>query len=167
MYLTPAEADNYFASKLNTFKWQNAPQGDKIAALTQATDIINRLRFRGLKTVIWHAYQGSETLTDDQLRDLNLQQPNAFPRDGALAIPEDIKKACCEIAFALIDGYDPDKELRAVATVSESVGPMGIRSTFDRSRVVAWVQAGVPSPTAWQYLLPYLRDPAAISIGRG
>ncbi len=167
MYLTPSEADDYFAAKLNTFRWHNAPQGDKIAALTQATAIIDRLSFRGFKTLVWHARQSSETLTEEQLRELNLQQPHAFPRDGATTTPEDIQKACCEIAFALIDGYDPDKELRAIATVSESVGPMGIRSTFDRSRVAAWIQAGVPSPTAWQYLLPYLRDPAAISIGRG
>lgn len=166
MYVNPTEADTYFSTKLQAFKWLNAPPADKTAALSQATQIIDRLNFRGIKTLLWHAYQGSDTLTEEQLRDLHQQQPHEFPRDGATTVPAVIKTACCEIAKALLDGYNPDDEHRATATVSENVGPMGIRSTFDRTRVAAWTQAGVPSPTAWHMLLPFLRDPADISIRR-
>ena len=164
-YVTPAEADDYLAQKLNASSWQAAPPANKQASLIEATKIINRLNFVGHKTVTYHALQ--QGLSKTELRAVDRQQALAFPRNGDTDIPEDIKAACCECAFALINGIQPDQEQWSIATVSESVGPLSIRSTYDRTRVAEWVIAGVPSPTAWALLKPFMRDPLACSIVRG
>lgn len=164
-YVTPAEADDYLTQKLNASTWLAAPPADKVAAIVEATRIINRLNFRGHKTVTYHALQ--QGLSMVELRVVDRQQVLAFPRDGDTEIPEEIKQACCECAFALINGVQPDEEQWSIATVSESVGPLSIRSTYDRTRVSEWVLAGVPSPTAWALLKPYMRDPLSCSIVRG
>lgn len=163
-YVTVEEADDYLAQKLNASRWLAAPPADKTAAIIQATRIINRLNFAGLKTDTYHAVQAG--LSKSERRAVDAQQELAFPRNGDTEIPEDIKAACCECAFALINGVDPDQEMWAIATVSESVGPLAIRSTYDRSRVSEWILAGVPSPTAWQLLRPFMRDPMALSLSR-
>lgn len=163
-YVSVSEADDYLAQKLGTSRWLAAPPADKQVAVIQATNIINRLNFAGLKTVTYHAAQ--QGLSKAELRAIDTQQALAFPRNGDTDIPQDIKAACCECAFALINGIDPEQEMWGIATVSESVGPLGIRSTYDRTRTAEWTLAGVPSPTAWQLLLPYLRDPRSFSLCR-
>lgn len=165
-YVTPAEADNYLSQKMQASTWLAAPPADKLASIVEATRIINRLNFVGHKTVAYHALQLND-LAKSELRAIEAQQALAFPRDDDTDIPEDIKAACCECAFALINGIQPEQELWSLATVSESVGPLAIRSTYDRTRVSEWIIAGVPSPTAWHLLRPYLRDPMSCSLSRG
>ena len=164
-YVTVEEADDYLAQKPTASRWLAAPPASKSAAIRQATQIINRLNFAGLKTATYHAAQQGPSKSE--CRAVDAQQVLAFPRNGDTSIPDDIKAACCESAFALINGIDPDQELWSLATVSESVGPLAIRSTYDRLRAAEWVLAGVPSPTAWQMLRPYMRDPQALSLSRG
>lgn len=142
-YATVAEGDTYCGGRLNTDGWDTATEGNKTKALTQATRIIDRLR-----------YKGSRTDTD---------QVNQFPRDDDTTVPDDIKNACIEIAIALLDGVDPEKEYENIRLGSQSYGP--VRSTY-KDKGYAHLVAGVPSVTAWRYLLPYLDVTFEVNLHR-
>lgn len=143
-YATRAEGDTYFAGKLFADAWDNATDAEKDKSLLQATRIIDRLNFKGEKT--------------DDTQELQ------FPRDDDTAVPDDIKDASCEIAYALLDGVDPELEFDNLNMVSQ--GYANVRSTYDRQAPAEHLVAGVPSVTAWRYLLPYLRDTRAVDLSR-
>ena len=161
-YTTVSDADDYFATRFAANRWLAANPDDKLRALTTATQIINRLNFVGLKAAAYVVKRAGGTKAE--IRAAGNTQENQFPRNDDTEVPVEIEQACCEIAYALISGIDPDKELRSLATASESIGPLGLKVTYDRTRAAEWIMAGVPSPTAWQLLQPYLRDLSAISI---
>ena len=143
-YTDETYVNTYFATRLNTDAWDESSTADRTAALTMATEAIDRLNLRG-------------DLADD---DQELQ----FPRDADTDIPADIKKACAEIALALLDGVDPDLEFENLGMTSQ--GYSNVRSTYDRSRAVEHVVAGIPSITAWRYIKPYLRDGHSVRVHR-
>ncbi len=79
-------------------------------------------------------------------------------------VPQDVQDACCEIAFALLDGIDPDLEYENLRMVSQGIG--NIRSTYNPEAIPEHILAGVPSAAAWRYLKPYLRDVRDIRVSR-
>ena len=144
-YITLADGNDYFReNKVHTDAWDAATDVKKAKAANEATARINRLNFRGSKT--------------------DAEQANQFPRDGDVAVPQNIKDACAELAYALLDGVDPDREAANLSVSAE--GFSGARTTYDRSFVPEYVKAGIPSQTAWNYLLPYLLDPREVDVGR-
>ena len=143
-YLTVSEAQTYFNERLNADPWDCANATNKDKSLKQATKMIDRLNFRGCKTV------------DSQV--------NQFPRDADTVVPQDIKDATAELALALLDGVDPELEFENLAMVAQSYG--NIKSTYDRSITQEAMIAGIPSVTAWRFLKPYLRDPYTIDLNR-
>jgi len=144
MYTTISETNTYFETRLHTDAWDEASTTERTAALTMATEAIDRLNFLG------------KMAEDDQ----ELQ----FPRDEDTDVPNDIKKACSEIALALLDGVEPEMEFENLGLVSQ--GYSNVRSTYDRSRAPEHIVAGIPSITAWRYLKPYLRDYRSVQIHR-
>ena len=144
-YSSEVEAEAYFDSLYGKDLWSAISSADKVKALTRATQIIDRLNFAGGVTV-----EG---------------QANEFPRDGDTVVPDDIKKANSEIAYALVDDVDPDVEYENLKMISQ--GYANVRSTYDRQQEAQpHVLAGVPSVSAWQYLMPYLKDPRTINLNR-
>jgi len=143
-YCTKTEADTYFSGRLNTDAWDDASDADKDKVLIQATRIIDQLNFKGEKT--------------DAAQELQ------FPRNDDTEVPDDIKCACSEIALALLDGVDPEIEADNLFMISQ--GYANVRSTYDRQAQAEHSVAGVPSVTAWRYLLPYLRDSRAVDLSR-
>ena len=143
-YCTIAYATTYFTTRLNTNPWDEASTSDRTAALTMATEAIDRLNFLGSKA------------SDSQ----ELQ----FPRGDDTTVPTDIQKACAEIALALLDGVDPELEMEGLTVVSQ--GYSNVRSTFDRTRVPEHIVAGIPSITAWRYIKPFLRDIQNVDVMR-
>ena len=144
-YATFAEGDTYFVTRLNSDAWDDETvDANKTAALTMATNIIDRLNFKGTKVTTAQVLQ--------------------FPRNDDTVVPQDIKNASFEIGLALLDGVDPDLEFETLNMVSQGYG--SARSTYDTSRPPENVLAGVPSMFAWRYLKPYLRDPLNIKISR-
>lgn len=141
-YCTEAEATTYFSGRLNTDAWDTAVSGDRTKALTQATTIINQLNFLGEKT--------------------DENQDNQFPRNEDASIPSDIKNACAEIALALLDGIDPEKEFELASIQQHSFG--GTKAV--KNIIPEHIGAGVPSITAWRFLRPYLRDMYSIQLDR-
>jgi hypothetical protein len=142
-YRTRTEAQEYFDTRLHTEAWDNTSNADRDKALLHATAIINNLNFIGDK--------------DDE------DQENEFPRDDE-DTPTAILDACCDIALALCDGIDPEKEMADLSAISQ--GYSSVRSTYDRGIVQEHIAAGVPSAVAWSKLRPFLRDGQFLKLSR-
>ena len=145
-YITEEDADAYFAERLCTSAWDTeaSSDGNRNAALVQATRAIDRLNFAGSKT--------------------SATQEREFPRNSGTTIPTDIQYACAEVALALLDGIEPDKEIENLALVAQGIS--GARSTYDRSFALEYLRNGIPTATAWAYLTPYLRDSNNLTLSR-
>lgn len=139
-----SRANKYMDGRLRSSAWRDADVADRRAALREATEIIERLNFAGSKA------------SDDQYL--------AFPRGADTEVPQDIEKACYEIALKLIEGFDPELEIDNLAAISQ--GYTGVRTTYERTFVHGYMRAGVPSAKAWAYLTPYLADHEAMTLRR-
>ena len=154
-YSTPADGDAYFSALLYATAWTAANTDMKQAALNQATAIINRFAYVGCRT--------------------SSSQPFEFPRKGILlegvllddsVVPADILNAQFEIALALLNGVDPEKELNGIGVTSR--GFSVVRTTYDPSRILEHTLNGVPSALAWAYLYPFFnrRSSENLSVRR-
>jgi hypothetical protein len=143
-YLTVADAEVYFQGRLNSEVWDSASDTDKEKALASATRLIDRLNFEGAKT--------------------DPNQVAEFPRNGNETIPKEIGIAACEIAIALLDGVDCEKEIEKIHITN--IRYAGVSETYDRSIAVEHWRAGIPSAVAWSYLRAFLHDPAQINFSR-
>jgi len=144
-YIDIYNADTYFEGRYNSPLW-NPQLSDTVKnqLLITATRLIDSLNFEGTKTVITQALE--------------------FPRDNDVDIPQDIKDACCEVAYGLLDGFNPEFEARNLSSPQLS---------FDRSRINTNTQSlhesrthGIPSVVAWDKLRCYLRDGSTITLSR-
>lgn len=143
-YLERAEAEQFFANRLNADGWERATNSDKDKALAMATADIDRLNFLGQKT--------------DPSQELQ------FPRGGDSEIPKDIKDACCMIANKYLEGIDPELEYENLRLVSQ--GYSSVRSTYSPNALPKHLIHGIVSAEAWRILLPYLRDGMGITVNR-
>lgn len=143
-YGTVEDADRYFSTRLRRQIWQSAELQDKKAALTEATEWIDRLAYKDCKT------------DPDQLFE--------FPRGGETEVPTDVEKACYEIAEKLLDGMDPELEIKNLGNTSQGFG--GARTTYDRAFVLEHLSAGIVSSKAWTLLKPFLNDSRSLKLCR-
>lgn len=138
-------ANTYFTTRrLHHEAWDNASDPEKTLALQEATDAIDELNYAGDKA--------------------NDAQVNQFPRGNDTLVPGDIKDACCELAFSLIDDRDPEIEAELAGTLKRQLG--NAQSQTDGSQP-SWVMAGIPSFRAWKKLIRYLRDARSGTTERG
>ncbi len=144
IYGTLEKADNYFARMREGQRWVYTDRLKRLQALVSATKRIDRLNF-----------QGDMASAD---------QPLQFPRGTDTEVPVDIEQACYELALVLLKGVDPDTEQDNLSHTVQAFG--GLRSEYDRSFVPAYLRAGIPSATAWNLLLPYLKERREIEIRR-
>ena len=154
-YGTYTEGDTYFANRLYVSAWTEATNANKTIALAEASMRIDRLKFSGI------------LVADDQ--DLE------FPRyyldydgtddvpEGDEEIPDDIQNACFELAFALLDGKDPDLELENLTVLNHRFDKI---ATGKSGQILQHVLAGIPSVMAWHYLLPYLTSGRTLKLNR-
>ena len=147
-YVDLIYADAYFLKKLHKSAWDEAFDYQRSAALFEAAIRIDRLNFRGAKT------DSGQTL----------EWPRINTRFDDDEIPNDIKIANCEIAYALLDGVDPDLEHENLAAVAE--GASSMRTTYSRMLVPEHFSAGIPSHLAWLHLKPHLADVRRIKLRR-
>lgn len=143
-YINVTESDTYFAERLYVTAWHEASYTNKNIALIEASRRINHLRFGGSKA--------------DENQELE------FPRDDDVTIPDDIKIAVAELAFSLLDGVDPDLEFENLRLISSQYGLM--KATKDSTALPEHIKAGIPSYTAWRYLLPYLAKSSTVKLTR-
>lgn len=148
-YCLPSDGDLYLQGRMFAEKWFSATPDRKEMALAHATKIIEALSFRGLK------------VTTTQV----LSWPRILISGAAPEFPQEIRDACCEIALALLNGIDPEKEFRNVSKIRQGYGSLGHAkdtNLIDRNFV-----NGVPSMSAWNLLHPYLMDVAQAVMYRG
>lgn len=143
-YTDSGTATEYFATRVGSDAWDEAESTDKDKALAHATRIIDALNFLGQK--------------------LDPTQENAFPRFGQTEVPADIINACCEIAYALLDGINPELELENLSQTMTNYA--SVKTTFNRDVLPEHIVAGVPSSVAWRYLKPWLQDSRSIKTVR-
>lgn len=144
-YMTVSGANDYFDTKFNVSAvWDSVEATDKQKALIEATRLIDGLNFKYDKT--------------DPLQTLQ------FPRNLQTEIPEAIKIATCEIAFEIINGYDPNLQLNNLQVMSHGYG--STKTQYTRDFVLEHLSHGIPSALAWRYLRPYLRDPNRLIVTR-
>lgn len=164
-YVTRPEAQAYFDDRLHEIAWTRSSIPDRNKSLLAATRIIDRLNFKGYKKPVYDLLVASPCATREEIASANESQELEFPRDTDTTTPPEIKIACYEIAYALLDGIDPDLELENLGVISQ--GYASVRTTYSRSHnPVEHLNAGVPSATAWRYLKPFLRDPGGIKLSK-
>ena len=193
-YGTPQEAQDYFDNRLHERYWSKACPADRIKALRAATQIIDTLAYKGDKAAvaIYKNTTARQEWTDDGIRAADATQSLEFPRgtgespndklgvgvspdfldpdvsDPELPdteVPEPIRRACYEIAYSLLSGKDPERELENLGVSSH--GFEGVRTAYDRGMLpVEHTVNGVPSATAWRLIQPFLRDDNTIQMSR-
>jgi len=160
-YGTVDDGDDYFETRLHSDVWDNSSLSDKIKALYTATRYIDRLNYKGQKHTVYILVDA----TNEEIRAAEASQVLEFPRDDDTDIPGDIEIACYEIAFALLDGVDPDIELEALGVQAQSYA--GVRTTFNRDQQpIEHLIHGIASAFAWRLLKPFLRDGKAVKFDR-
>ncbi len=164
-YGTVVEATEYFASRLHEQAWSMASVVDRPKALWAATIIIDTLNYKGYKNSVYELLEANSGSTAAEIRVAEAEQALEFPRGADTVVPEVIRKAAYEIAHDLLDGKDPELELENLGIVSQ--GYASVRTSYARGQVpLEHIINGVPTPQAWRWLRPFLRDDDAIKLAR-
>jgi hypothetical protein len=157
------DADEYFSTRLHEQAWSDSSTQDKTAAMLRATRMIDRLNFKGYKSTVYDYLETTDCPEQEEINAANAAQILEFPRDTDDTVPEEIELACYEIAYALLDGIDPELELENLSVSSQ--GYASARTTYDRGRnPQEHLNAGIPSAFAWSFLKPFLRDAGGIKL---
>jgi hypothetical protein len=164
-YGTIYEANEYFAQRLHERVWSEASPADRVRALWAATLIIDALNYKGQRHPVYEVLQGNPDADAATIRAADASQILEFPRDADTEVPEEVRLATYEIAQALLDGKDPELELETLGIVSQ--GFQSVRTSYSRNQVpIDHIINGVPSPQAWRWLRPLLRDDDATTLSR-
>lgn len=153
-YVTSDDADAYFAGKLNTAGWDGASPEQKTKATIDASTIIDNLAFGGEKLVIQQEHEFPRYGVDRTIEEIVYDDNN---------IPVILKYAVCEQALAMLEGFDPEKEINSINVNARTFGD--VKTHYDRSGIPAHLKCGICA-LAWQFLLPLLRDPRDIRMVR-
>jgi len=143
-YMLLTDADYYFDTRLENDLWFAQNDSKRLRSLQTATRYIDRLNYHGTKT------------STIQFRE--------FPRNGGTSTPDDIKFACCEIAYNLLDGRDPDFESEHAHVAMSGINPT--RVTKEVENTPMHILHNIPSSLAWSYLRPYLVDINTLQLQR-
>jgi hypothetical protein len=164
-YGTLTEADSYFASRLHESAWTDADPADRPKALWAATQIIDGLNYKGNKHSVYMLLDANSAASTSEIQAAEASQALEFPRGADTEVPEAIRRACYEIAYALLDGKDPELELENLSV--ESMGYGQVRTGYSRNQVpIEHIINMVPSSVAWRLLRPFLRDGDAVKLSR-
>jgi len=164
-YGTLDEADEYFANRLHETAWTEASANDRRKALLAARGIIDALNHKGNKASVYTLLLANPSATQEQIRAAETTQALEFPRGADTAVPEAIRVASYEIAYALLDGKDPELELENLAV--NAMGYGAVKTSYERSQLpIEHIINLVPSSAAWRLLKPFLRDSDALKLSR-
>jgi len=144
-YGTVKDGDLYFGERLKSTSWTSATEANKKAALREASELIDRLKYIGTKT--------------------DANQNRQFPRGGDTSVPIEIHYATYEIAIKLLAGYDIDQALNNLHVIERDYDTVRTKYS-DRVGIPIHLRSGIPSSKAWSYLLPYLVDSNSFKMTR-
>lgn len=157
-YGTLQNANLFFSQRLNVRAWEDASISDRRKSLIMSTQIIDRLNFAGDKAEIGQVLQfprGNTSINPITFEETIEKDDN---------VPEDIKNATYLIAIKLLDGFEPENDVR-MTQISMSKF-QNAQTFYNRDYIPEFLIAGVPSSEAWNYLKPYLRDSREIQLSR-
>lgn len=160
-----AEATTYFSMRLHATAWDSASDAERTSALYEARVLVDTLNYKGNKSAVYTLLEASPSATVDQIRAAEASQPLEFPRGADTVVPDAIKMAAYEIAYAILDGKDIEKELENLGISSQTFGP--VKTVYDRNHIsVEHLLNGIPSQRAWTFLKPFLRDDDEVKLAR-
>lgn len=170
-------ANSYFSNKLHSESWTDSTPADRPKALLEATRIIDNLNFKGVKHTVWEIMYEWDSSTEqyekilddpptrDEIISADSDQDLEFPRGQDTEVPQEIEWACYEIAFALIEGFDPEDAADRLNIVRQSYS--SVRTTYaDSNEALEYLAYGIPTMRAWCWLKPYLANVNSINISR-
>lgn len=164
-YGTLEEATDYFDLRLHEFAWSAASTKDRQRALIAATRLIDGLNYKGDKHAVYTLLQNNSCVYQEDIQAAEASQPREFPRGADTVVPEDIRRACYELAHSLLDDRDAEMELESLAVTSMGYG--SVRTSYERSMLpVEHLVNLIPNALAWRLLKPFLRDDDAIKLSR-
>lgn len=170
-YVTTVEAATAFlAKRLGAAAWTAATSANQIAALQEATALIDALPLRGERYEPIAIYNGVQKDVDADGLTQTLEFPRVIDRitcDYDLGtqkpiVPQKVKDACCWIALALLEENSSsspisEKELQANGVQSFSLGKLSM--TFNTGAVYQY--SGLPKK-AYDLLKDYIDTTAGI-----
>lgn len=164
-YSTLSKANEYFDNRLHETAWSKATVTNRQKALTAATRIVDQLNFKGRKATVHTLLKAKPLATDEEIRVAEAAQALEFPRGADTKVPETINMAVYEVAYNLLDGREPEKELERLMVSSERFA--NVATGYDRSQVpVDHILNHIPSALAWRWLAPFLRDDDTLKLSR-
>jgi hypothetical protein len=173
-YGSVSGANEYFDSLLHTDASSEAVASDKPKALTEATQLIDALNYRGTKHTVWeimydqttpYAKKLINTPSRDEIIAADQTQELEFPRGQDTTVPGEIVWACYEIAIALIEGFDPEDAVERLSVLRQ--GYAAVRTTYaDDSASTEYLGYGIPTARVWRWLKPRLVDSRIIKLSR-
>jgi len=165
IYGSQVEADEYFANRLHETAWTNATSTDRSKSLIAAREIIDALNYKGDKHSVYTLLLANPSATQAAIQAAEASQALEFPRGADTTVPEAIRTAEYEIAYALLDGKDPELELENLAV--NAMGYGAVKTSYERSQLpIEHIVNMVPSSAAWRLLRPFLRDSDALKLSR-
>lgn len=177
-YGTLTEANAYFANRLHSESWEDSDATDRPKALTEATRIIDSLRYKGVKHAVWsimYEYDatnecynkllGSSAPSRDEIIAADATQALEFPRGQDTEVPTQIEWATYEFALALIEGFDPEDAAEKASVIKQ--GYAAVSTTYaDGSQSQEYLVYGIPTARIWNWLKPYLTNDRVVRISR-
>jgi len=177
-YGSIAEANTYFDNRLHSEGWSDSAVLDRPKALTEATQLIDSLNFKGVKNAVWLIMYEADTsqsgnytkiLTSPPSRqaiiDADATQELEFPRGQDTDVPTEIEWACYETALALLEGFDPEDAIDRMNVIQQTYS--AVKTTYDTSSsTMEYLTYGIPTARVWRWLKPYLTDGRIIKMSR-
>ena len=175
-YGTLTGANAYFDNRLHSESWSDSAPADRPKALTEASQLIDSLNYKGVKNSVWaimYEYNSStekfekildspptrnEIITADQAQELE------FPRGQDSTVPSEIEWACYETALALLEGFDPEDAIDRLNVLRQSYA--AVRTTYAADGDLEYLVYGIPTARVWRWLKPYLCDDRLIRLSR-
>lgn len=176
-YGTVVGGNQYFSERLHSEAWTDATASDRVAALTDATRIIDSLNYKGVKHAVWSIMYEYNTSTE-QFEKILTNPPTRneiiaadgnqyleFPRGQDSSVPEEIEWACYELALAFVEGFVPEDSIDRLNVVKQAYAAVG--TTYDTStNALEYLVYGIPTARVWRWLKPYLTDDRIIRLSR-
>ena len=155
-YGSLVEANNYFEQRLHTFSWNKSSADDRTRANNQAFEGINMFSYIDEKFPVSAILDANPNATEAELQTAYLTQAGEFPRGNSNVVPDAIMWAQFLWSFALLDGRVPEEDFEQLAVTSQAYG--GVRQAYNRQISMDHLALLIPSPQAYNYLLPYFRN---------
>lgn len=160
MYGTVNGGDAYFGSRLHNYDWLNASAADKLAGITEASELINQFDYVEQKytiAVLGDRDDYTDAAWEAAVVAANVAQPDEFPRGDSTTVPTEIEEATYLIAQALLSGRDPEQDLEDQTLKSARLGQLASQRdvTGNSMEHIAHL---IPSPKAWNKIKPFLRE---------